>query len=637
VSAAIGQRRRLRRLPPEYSILGFEPEPWGVLDTLAVSRAATTDVSLPSRVLLAEAARHLPADLAARLGGRRPSRGGAGGDEPCRTDEMGAWGSNAAAIAGSKTRDGSPVVLADPHVGLLAPTLWYAATIEIESTGEALAGLTVPGLPFVVLGRNRRVGWGATNMLAESARLYRERLAGPACYQGDRRQPLEIRTETLAVRGERPRRLRVRRTPRGPLVGDAPLLRRLLKIPEGEAMSLLNPAERDGGDELTAFYRMNRAQDLGEFQAALAGWGQCALNFLAADADGRTGQFSAGSVPQGPQSPDGGPWIHDASTDRNEPEKCRAGLVFAPCLDPPSGVLANANDLPVPAGLSARIGRVTAPPYRGRRLRDLLSRRGRLDVEDLLAIQDDCVDACLRSLAVRASGLLRSCTATSRLSRGERDVLELLGRFDGRMVAESAPAAAAGVYAEFLRRRLFAALAGPGVGERFARCYQAAPLCESLLERALRRPREPRSTVVREAACRALADAAGYLRRCQGRRSDRWRWGRAVRVRFAGPLARLPVFGRRFAVGPYPAAGSAHSVRQLRFRFDPARRVQRAFLGVTARLVMPMGTGRLLVATATGQSENPASEHFADLAGELAARRMVRLDLPPGPSTPRGG
>src|SRR4029079_1094935 len=64
-------------------------------------------------------------------------------------------GSNNWVVAGSPTTTGKPPLANDPHLKLSAPALWYFA--RLEAPGLAVAGATLPGLPFVVLGQNDRV------------------------------------------------------------------------------------------------------------------------------------------------------------------------------------------------------------------------------------------------------------------------------------------------------------------------------------------------------------------------------------------------------------------------------------------------------------------------------------------------
>src|SRR5690606_32526382 len=84
-------------------------------------------------------------------------------------------GSNAWALAGERTTSGKPIVANDPHLGIGAPGVWYLA--RLDTPEGTLAGATVPGLPFMVLGHNGRVAWGLTTTHGDAADLIVERLS----------------------------------------------------------------------------------------------------------------------------------------------------------------------------------------------------------------------------------------------------------------------------------------------------------------------------------------------------------------------------------------------------------------------------------------------------------------------------
>jgi len=640
VNAAVDRRQAAGALPLEYRILKFDPEPWGVLDSLAVSRVATTDVNLPSKAFLSQLLTEAPAELTplllpnvqpeAEAPLRDPGQGAAGAESPT-------WGSNAFAVGAARCRYGRPIVCTDPHVGLQAPCPWYATSVRIARTDEALAGLTVPGWPFLVLGRNRRVAWGAANMLAESADLFREKLT-PDGYELDgETRPLTVQDETIRVGRRRQYSVAIRSTHRGPLVSDAPLLRRMLGLPDGAAVSLASPAHHAPTDELTAFYRINRAGDLSQFEQALSHYGQCSMNFIAADVDGHIGQFPVTALPVRGRPPSGG--ILDGSTSRYDWNGVRFPGGLPNCIDPPEGFLANSNDLPVPGGDPAVIGHLTCPPYRGDRLRSLLRGEQKLSPLKAAEIQADRFCSFTHELVRRVVPLLQPGEESI-----ERDAAAMLRRFDGRMEGRSAAAAVAGVFSEFFRRRLFASLLGGprhglpargrfgqgparGLGERFATNYQSCPATMRMLDAAETDAPAVSKATLGTITADAFGEAIRYLRRTQGRSPRLWKWGRVVRVRMSAPLGMIPLLGRRFRIPALPGAGSAHTVSQCRFRFSPDRRSQNVHLGVTARLIMPLHRDEIAAALSTGQSESPWSEHFRDQCRLLHKGGFVRISL----------
>ena len=142
-------------------------------------------------------------------------------------------GSNNWVLAGTRTVSGKPLLANDPHLGLSAPAIWYFAGLKAPA-GKAkdgtdmgpidAVGATLPGLPFVVLGRTSRVAWGFTNTGPDVQDLYLEQInpANPAQYRTpDGWADFAVRNETIRVKGEADVQIKLRSTRHGPVLSDA--------------------------------------------------------------------------------------------------------------------------------------------------------------------------------------------------------------------------------------------------------------------------------------------------------------------------------------------------------------------------------------------------------------------------------
>ena len=110
------------------------------------------------------------------------------------------------------------------HLALRVPDIWYMA--DLRAPGFHAAGVTLPGVPFVVAGHNEHVAWGFTALMADVQDLYIEKLDGKGNYQGIDAQwhPLAVDREIIHVRGGKDVTLDVQSTAHGPLMN--PLLAR---------------------------------------------------------------------------------------------------------------------------------------------------------------------------------------------------------------------------------------------------------------------------------------------------------------------------------------------------------------------------------------------------------------------------
>jgi penicillin amidase len=203
-------------------------------------------------------------------------------------------GSNNWVVDGALTASGKPLLANDPHLSARAPSIWYLA--QISGGDYDAIGATIPGTPAVVLGRNRFIAWGATNVAADVQDLYREKLdpTGRFAQFLGRQEPLQIVPETILVKGQEPVQLLVRASRHGPLVSDA-IDAMNQAAPERRGLPPLEPlafrwTALDPNDTtIVAMMRMSEARNWNDFTSALREFVVPSQNFVYADVDGHIG------------------------------------------------------------------------------------------------------------------------------------------------------------------------------------------------------------------------------------------------------------------------------------------------------------------------------------------------------------
>jgi penicillin amidase len=289
-------------LPPEFLALRFAPDEWTPRLSLAIEKVMAWDLAAyDNGVQLARSVRAVGperADLlmdAAAPGGATILEDGA---VPPPVPATAALlldassitrASNAWVIGGALTRSGRPLLANDMHLALRAPSLWYL--MALHAPGYEVAGMTLPGVPYVVAGHSRAVAWGFTNAMLDDVDLFIER-ADPAdssrYLTPDGSAPFEIRTDTIVVRGrDEPVVFRIRSTRHGPLL-DA------VAPDSGGGGVALRWAAHDPSNSLTAIPAMGRARDAAGFVAAVAGFDNPHQNVVYADTAGGFGYAMPG-------------------------------------------------------------------------------------------------------------------------------------------------------------------------------------------------------------------------------------------------------------------------------------------------------------------------------------------------------
>jgi len=171
VNAVVALMQEARCLPPEFYLLGYEPEPWRPQDSLAVGRFIAWMLCFAARAELVLGAFATRPDLFPLLPMTPEGEPvivageGLGG---------GIGGSNSWVVGPGRTQSGHPLLCNDPHLPMGLPCLF--CQVSLRGAGYHVGGATVPGIPTIIIGANAKVAWGVTSAMPDDADVYRETL-----------------------------------------------------------------------------------------------------------------------------------------------------------------------------------------------------------------------------------------------------------------------------------------------------------------------------------------------------------------------------------------------------------------------------------------------------------------------------
>ena len=512
VNAFIATHRG-RRLPPEFTLLRFEPAPFTGPDVLVWVKMMAWDLSanysfelvrhdiaakvgaermaellppypenglniLGAPSVPSDAVRHLASRNTAALGAPSSTAFGALADSlstglPAVTSLLlggartEALGSNNWVVDGTLTASGSPLLANDPHLGTNVPSLWYLAHM---SAGDFdVIGATLPGTPAVAIGRNRFIAWGETNVAADVEDFFLERIDPTGRFAEFRgvQEPLRIIPETITVKGAEPVHLEVRVSRHGPLLSDAINANNAASISTGPKPAPLEPmafrwtALDEEDPTVDAFMRLNEARNWDHFTSALRDFVAPSQNFVYADVDGHIGYYAPGRIPvraggDGSRPAEG--WTGGAEWTGWVPFEDLPHV-----FDPPEHFIVTANNRPTAAADTPTIALEYPEPYRAQRIIDLIRQAGTaLTPDDFRAIQADTFSLHGQTLSPL---LVKHAHPVEPL---DREALAVLARWDFDARGDSA--AAAIFQAWFLR--LAPALVGDELGPQVMNGYR---------------------------------------------------------------------------------------------------------------------------------------------------------------------
>ncbi len=548
-------RVRVRRRPADARTLGLRySEPWSVRDVLTFGRLASADVNWGRWITLAGLKdQEGYDDFVARLwrfgDAGVPSFGGEMRHDLNVITDFGRSGSNALVVSGDRSVSGGALVASDPHLGLPQPNIW--CVVGYRTPDRAVVGLTIPGIPFVLVGRNERIAWTGTNMQGSSSALYQ---------LDDGWSEKQSRSEKIKVRFWFDRRRAIRESVHGPVLTDAKLLRGL-----GEGDIAFRWRGHDPSDESSAFHRTGSAQSWDEFREAFSTYATGGQNMLYGDADGNIGQIIAiEAIPAAAAASRLG--VVDPADERFVWGPGTPSDELPAAFNPDSGFLASANN--VPTRMSPALVPQGNANDRMLRMRELLSEDRTYSLEDLAVIQRDTFSGASRRAAQRFAEILEETSDTEESLQSIRAALE---SWDGRYEIDSEGAVAYQVMLSELLELLYADRYGPKIRGTLRNApYVHDFVLEDIADREAEAP-------VIESARRASPGVA-----------EIGTWGSLHRLELAHPIGAAPLIGSAYVFESYPHPGSTTTIYKSAHRISGTR--HSTTFGACARVLFDMGT-----------------------------------------------
>jgi penicillin amidase len=564
-----------RKLPPEFRILGYKPDPWKLEDIaniigymgwdlassnlsadifnyrlfqkLGYTRGATlipdfkavTTYAFPD-YRLSDTALKSAQEFITSL------------DKLKALGVVSFSGSNNWAVSGSRTETGKPVFSNDMHLGLTSPGIWIEMHQVIPGKLN-VTGVIVPGEPFVVAGHNEKIAWGMTNLMVDDIDLFAEKINPDnhnQYYFNNEWKDMVVRDEIIKIKGGKADTLRLSFTHRGPVISE-------FKGVEDASLSM-RWSGYDMSDELKAVYKINRASDWDEFRAAISLFRSISQNFAYADVDGNIGLNTGGGIPVRKGY---GSIIRNGETDEFDWKGFVPFSQLPSSFNPGTGYVSSANNKTVNEEYPYYISFRFYPPFRITRIRQMLDEKEKFGIDDFKRI---ITDQHSYYAAILTPYILKLKEHQAEMNPLESASLKILEDWDYDMKANLAAPA----IFEYFRISFSKNLLADELGDLFKQLPAAIndnyiyKIIQTGADEWVDDVNTKRMETLDDIIKKSFTDCIKNLSDACGSDPNKWKWGNIHKITLEHPMSKVKILDRIFSLNSkeYGIGGSNHTV-----------------------------------------------------------------------------
>lgn len=529
-----------------------------------------------------------------------------------------------------------PVVLAnDPHLTLGLPSRWYQIHLTCPTINAI--GLSIPGVPAIISGRNNNISWGITNIMLDDFDYFFERVEGKdnVLYispEGKRSKFSYIR-DTIKVRKANDEVYEFRATKRSAVISDASITsakENIIRYPASNRSLTKNYVltfswtAREMSDELLCAYKILKSKNWSQFTDAVSSWNTPALNFTFADSRGNMGIAPSGFIPiRGEENPN---FPHPGWESKYGWKGVRKGDQLPRVYNPQRGFVLSANNM-TSRDLPFHVSSLWEPSSRSERIEALLNAYQFYSVRDAQFMQMDLTSPYAERLMAKVLPLLNkdSITFTPEL----RDALRMLNKWDYVMTSRDAMPALYTVFLQKLMVRTFThkisyplylkyAFVGSLPFRRTLEIYQDSSYSWFDSQQDIGK------STAKRIALQSLRDALFELGEALGNNIATWKYGDIHPLHLRHPFDAQPSMRTVVSSTLTTLGGDATTINNTLWRVHNPFDIT---VGASMRFITDMSESFVYFVLPGGSSGQPLDAHYTDQLQLWANGGYVRMSV----------
>ena len=531
-------------------------------------------------------------------------------------------GSNNWVVNSQMSASGKPIIANDPHLAYRAPGIWYVAVIKSPTWNAA--GVTLPGVPGVVIGKNDNISWTLTSIMTDETDFYFETLdSSRTKYLLDGSwKDLIVIEDTINTRDGIKEPIEINYTHRGPIISGIHPYTFVFNNDETTYPPIsMRWLGNEFSDEMDAFLKINKAKNWNEFKSAVEKFNIPGQNFVYADREGNIGYAFGGALPI--RSGITTTFLFDGSTSKSDWQGFVPRNELPSLYDPPANYIATANNK-VTKDFKYHITNLWEPSSRIERITELLQAKSKHSVEDYMNYQEDIYSPYAKNIVPY---ILFTFENVEVKDKNLGKSLQLLREWNFEMDKYQQAPAIFLTFFDKLMKNIYLDEMGEDLFNQYV--FLANVPYRNILD-LLQNPysawyndvkknaRKTRDDVIKQ----SLTDALDELESKLGKDVKDWQWGRIHTVTFKHAFNGVSgLLDDVINIGPYEISGDGTTIFNTEYAFSESIEEFPLFqhepfdceLGPSMRFIYDFARpDEFYLILTTGQSGNIFSDHYKD-------------------------
>ena len=547
-------------------------------------------------------------------------------------------GSNNWIVNSQMSVSGKPIIANDPHLAYRAPGIWYAAVIKSPKWNAA--GVTLPGVPGIVIGKNDNISWTLTNIMTDETDFYFETLdSSQTKYLLDGEwKDLNISEDTIKVRDANGVPIVIKSTHRGPVISDIhPYTFVFNKDERSYPPISMRWLGNEFSDEMDAFLKINKAKNWTEFKSAVEQYNIPGQNFVYGDDQGNIGYVFGGALPIRPNNAT--TFLFNGSESKND------WIGFVPrnelpfLFNPNTNFIATANNKVI-KNFKYHITNLWEPASRIERITELLESKDKHSVEDYMKYQSDVKSPYARQIVPYILSAFKNVDVKEKNLKESLRLLNEWSSFNFEMNKYLQTPAIFLSFFDKLMKNIYLDEMGEDLFNQYV--FLANVPYRNVLElleeqnsawfdNVNTKEIETRDDIIRK----SLTDALDELETTISKDVTDWQWGSLHTVTFKHAFSGVSwILDEVINIGPYEISGDGTTIFNTEYPFYESIEKYPLFrhkpfeceLGPSMRFIYDFAKpDEFYLILTTGQSGNIFSDHYKDQTELFLSGKYMKL------------